>query len=139
MRGGTGIIRARAPLLLCESFHLFTQWKAELDERFGLVFEILDCAYLTRMRRERGFGVNPWRTYSRFLVFHNLLSDPVYSHPMREWLGPFLPVSLLILKEARYVAPASGRRYGIETKFTRAVRELSGNRLAFLDFPLRQG
>lgn len=34
------------------------QWKAELEERFGLVFEILDRAYLTRMRRERGFGVN---------------------------------------------------------------------------------
>jgi hypothetical protein len=34
------------------------QWKAELEERFGLVFEVLDRAYLTRMRRERGFGVN---------------------------------------------------------------------------------
>ena len=30
------------------------QWKAELEERFGLVFEILDRAYLTRMRREMG-------------------------------------------------------------------------------------
>lgn len=39
------------------------QWKAELEERFGLVFEILDRTYLTRMRRERGFGVNPWRTH----------------------------------------------------------------------------
>jgi hypothetical protein len=34
------------------------------------VFELLDRAYLTRMRRERGFGVNPWRTHSRFLVSH---------------------------------------------------------------------
>ena len=49
------------------------QWKAELDEHFGLVFEILDRAYLTKMRRERGFGVNPWQTHSRFLVSHNLL------------------------------------------------------------------
>jgi SNF2 family DNA or RNA helicase len=52
------------------------QWKAELEERFGLVFELLDRAYLTRMRRERGFGVNPWRTHSRFLISHNLLIDP---------------------------------------------------------------
>jgi hypothetical protein len=44
------------------------QWKGELEERFGLIFEILDRTYLTRMRRERGFGVNPWRTHSRFLV-----------------------------------------------------------------------
>lgn len=102
------------------------QWKAELEERFGLVFEILDRAYLTRMRRERGFGVNPWRTHSRFLVSHNILIDPTYADPMREWLGPLLPGSLLILDEAHHAAPASSGRYGIETKFTRAIRDLSG-------------
>jgi SNF2 family DNA or RNA helicase len=102
------------------------QWKAELEERFGLVFELLDRGYLTRMRRERGFGVNPWRTHSRFLVSHNLLIDPVYADPLREWLGPFLPGSLLILDEAHHAAPSSGGRYGIETKFTRAVRDLTG-------------
>jgi superfamily II DNA or RNA helicase len=102
------------------------QWKAELEERFGLVFEFLDRTYLTRMRRERGFGVNPWRTHSRFLVSHNLLIDPTYADPLREWLGPFLPGSLLILDEAHHAAPASGGRYGIETKFTRAVRDLAG-------------
>jgi superfamily II DNA or RNA helicase len=102
------------------------QWKAELEERFGLVFEILDRGYLTRMRRERGFGVNPWRTHSRFLVSHNLLLDPAYADPLREWLGPLLPGSLLILDEAHHAAPASGGRYGIETKFTRAVRDLAG-------------
>ena len=102
------------------------QWKAELEERFGLVFELLDRAYLTRMRRERGFGVNPWRTHSRFLISHNLLIDPTYTDLMREWLGPMLPGSLLILDEAHHAAPASGGRYGIETKFTRAVRDLAG-------------
>ena len=102
------------------------QWKAELEERFGLVFEVLDRAYLTRMRRERGFGVNPWRTHSRFLVSHNLLIDPTYADPLREWLGPLLPGSLLILDEAHHAAPSSGGRYGIETKFTRAIRDLAG-------------
>ena len=101
------------------------QWKAELEERFGLVFEILDRAYLTRMRRERGFGVNPWRTHSRFLVSHNLLIDSTYTDLMREWLGPMLPGSLLILDEAHHAAPASGGRYGIETQFTRAIRDLT--------------
>jgi superfamily II DNA or RNA helicase len=101
------------------------QWKAELEERFGLIFEILDRAYLTRMRRERGFGVNPWRTHSRFLISHNLLIDPTYTDLMREWLGPMLPGSLLILDEAHHAAPASGGRYGIETKFTRVVRDLT--------------
>ena len=78
------------------------------------------------MRRERGFGVNPWRTHSRFLVSHNLLIDPGYADPLREWLGPMLPGSLLILDESHHAAPASGGRYGIETKFTRAIRDLAG-------------
>ncbi len=102
------------------------QWKSELEERFGLVFEVLDRAYFARMRRERGFGVNPWRTHSRFLVSHNLLTDPVYADPLREWLGPLLPGSLLILDEAHHAAPSSGGRYGIETRLTRAVRDLAG-------------
>ena len=102
------------------------QWRGELEERFGLVFEILDRRYLARVRRERGFGVNPWRTHSRFLISHNLLIDPAYADPMREWLGGLLPGSLLILDEAHHAAPSSGGRYGIETKFTRAVRDLCG-------------
>lgn len=102
------------------------QWKGELEDRFGLVFEILDRAYVARVRQERGFGVNPWRTHSRFLVSHNLLGDATYADPMREWLGPLLPGSLLILDEAHHAAPASGGRYGIETKFTRAVRDICG-------------
>ena len=102
------------------------QWKGELEDRFGLVFEILDRAYLARMRRERGFGVNPWMTHSRFLVSHNLLIDPSYADPMRAWLGAMRPGSLLILDEAHHAAPSSGGRYGIESKFTRAVRDLAG-------------
>ena len=102
------------------------QWKAEMEERFGLLFVILDRAYLARVRQEGGFGVNPWRTHSRFLVSHNLLIDPTYADPMREWLGGLLSGSLLILDEAHHAAPSSGGRYGIETKFTRAIRDLGG-------------
>ena len=87
---------------------LLEQWQGELEERFGLVFEILDRTYLAKVRRERGFGVNPWRTHSRFLVSHNLLIDPAYADPMREWLGSMLPGSLLILDEAHHAAPSSG-------------------------------
>lgn len=101
------------------------QWQAELEERFGLTFVLLDRAYVARMRRERGFGVNPWRTHSRFLVSHRLLIDSAYTDPLCEWLGPFLPGSLLVLDEAHHAAPASGNRYGIESKFTRAVRDLA--------------
>jgi superfamily II DNA or RNA helicase len=77
------------------------------------------------MRRERGFGVNPWRTHSRFLISHKLLIDSAYTDPMREWLGPMLPGSLLILDEAHHAAPASGGRYGVETHFTKAIRDMT--------------
>ena len=56
---------------------------------------------------------------------NNLLIDATYADPLREWLGPLLPGSLLILDEAHHAAPASGGRYGIETKFTRAIRDLA--------------
>lgn len=107
------------------------QWQSEMEDRFGLVFEILDRSYVARMRRERGFSVNPWRTHSRFLISHSLLRDPTYSEPMRQWLTETdghtgaLPGSLLILDEAHHAAPASRNRYAIESQFTRAVRELA--------------
>ena len=101
------------------------QWRAEMEERFGLRFEILDRRYFARMRHDRGYGVNPWRTHSRFLVSHNLLVSDTYAQPMREWLGDRLPGSLLILDEAHHAAPSSGGRYGIESKLTRAVREIA--------------
>ena len=102
------------------------QWRMEMEERFGLLFAHLDRAYVSRIRRERGFGANPWRTHTRFLVSHNLLRDPAYADPLREWLGERLPSSLLILDEAHHAAPSSSGRYGIESKFTRAVRDLAG-------------
>ena len=100
------------------------QWKGEMEERFGLIFQILDRHYLARIRRERGFGTNPWSTHSRFLVSHRLLADPTYADPMRAWLGAKRPGSLLVLDEAHHAAPSHRGRYGIESKFTRAVRDL---------------
>src|SRR5262245_19112121 len=121
------LLRKKAKVIVVATpASVLKQWKGELEDRFGLVFEILDRAYLTRMRRDRGFGVNPWQTHSRFLISHNLLIDPLYADPMRVWLGSMKPGSLLILDEAHHAAPSSGGRYGIETKFTQAIRDLSG-------------
>jgi len=102
------------------------QWRSELEERFGLMFVVLDRDYFAQVRQERGFSVNPWNTHVGFLISHNLLIEPAYAEPMRAWMGEFLPGSLLILDEAHHAAPASGARYGIESKFTRAVRDLAG-------------
>src|SRR5213594_1721717 len=39
---------------------MLLQWREELESRFGLLFEILDKDFIAQIRRERGFGVNPW-------------------------------------------------------------------------------
>ncbi len=101
------------------------QWKEELDQRFGLTFVVLDRDYVRRMRQERGFGVNPWTTHSRFVVSHHLLRDEDYASPLRDWLATFAAQSLLILDEAHNAAPASGARYAIDSQFTKAVRDLA--------------
>ena len=93
---------------------LLDQWRDEMATRFGLAFAILDRAYVTRMRRERGFAINPWTTHSRFLVSHRLLIDEAYASGLRDWLGEFAPQSLLILDEAHNAAPSSGAQYAID-------------------------
>jgi hypothetical protein len=101
------------------------QWRDELEQRFGLGFEVLDKDYVTCVRRERGYGTNPWATHARFLISHRLLIDEAYAGPLRDWLGDFRPGSLLVLDEAHHAAPSSGARYAIDSKITRAVRDLA--------------
>jgi len=105
--------------------NMLIQWQEEMDLRFGLRFEILDRAYLEKIRQERGYAVNPWTTFPRFLVSHNLLIDETYMSPLRDWLGAIRVDSLFILDEAHHAAPASGIRYAIDSKFTRAIRDLA--------------
>ena len=104
---------------------MLLQWKEEMESRFGLIFEILDRQYLAKVRQDRGFAVNPWSTHTRFLLSSRLLIDETYAAPLRDWLGELRPGSLLILDEAHHAAPSSGRRYAIDSKITRAMRDVA--------------
>jgi ERCC4-related helicase len=104
---------------------MLLQWKEELEARFGLQFEILDKEYIQHVRRDRGFGVNPWTTHPRFLVSQRLLVDEAYSGPLMDWMTEFRPGTLLILDEAHHAAPSSGQRYAIDSHITRAIRDLA--------------
>ncbi len=106
------------------------QWRDELESRFGLTFVVLDRDYVLEKRRERGYGVNPWATHSRFVISHALLRDEHYAAPLRSWLQgdaePGLPRgTLLILDEAHNAAPASGARYAVDSRLTRVLRDLA--------------
>ncbi|KQM84920.1 hypothetical protein ASE67_14585 [Sphingomonas sp. Leaf23] len=102
-----------------------TQWRDELQSKFGLAFEIIDARHLEALRRRRGYGANPWAAGSRFILSHRLLGDEAYVAPLRDVLEDFRARSLLILDEAHHAAPAGGGRYAIESQFTRSLRDLS--------------
>ncbi len=112
-------------VVVCCPPSVLLQWRDELEQRFGLTFQIYDRAYVAAMRRERGWGVNPWDTHTRFLLSHSLLRDETYAGPLRAWLGDFCPASLLILDEAHHAAPASSARYAIDSHLTRVVRDVA--------------
>ena len=116
--------RVNEVVVACPPAMLF-QWKGELESRFGLTFEIFDRNYVERIRRTRGYGVNPWNTFPRFLISQRLLIDETYAGPLRAWLDNIRPGSLLILDEAHHAAPASGSRYAIDSKITKAIRDLA--------------
>src|SRR4029078_1189545 len=81
--------------------------------------------YMKKVRQERGFGVNPWGTHTRFLVSNRLLIDERCACPRRDLLGTFRTGSLFILDEAHHAAPSSGQKYAIDSQITRAVRDLA--------------
>ncbi|MDR1011563.1 MAG: DISARM system SNF2-like helicase DrmD [Opitutaceae bacterium] len=116
--------RVREVVVTCPP-SMLKQWQDELDSRFGLRFEILDREYVERIRRERGYAVNPWDTFPRFLISQRLLIDESHAAPMRVWLGNLRPGSLLILDEAHHAAPSSGGKYAIDSKITRAIRDVA--------------
>jgi superfamily II DNA or RNA helicase len=116
--------RVREIVVACPP-SMIPQWRDELEARFGLTFEVLDRKYIERVREERGYGVNPWATFPRFLVSHKLLIDETYAGPLRAWLDNLRPGSLLILDEAHHAAPSSGTRYAIDSRITRAVRDIA--------------
>ena len=116
--------RVREIVVACPPTML-PQWKDEMEARFGLTFQILDRNYIDQVRQQYGFAVNPWTTFPRFLVSQNLLIDEAYAGPLCAWLDNFRAGTLLILDEAHHAAPSSGARYAIDSRITRAIRDIA--------------
>ena len=111
--------------VICVPPSVVRQWQSEMEERFGLTFVIYDRDYVSRVRQERGYAVNPWKTHTRFILSHALVRDEVYAAPLRDWLGEFAGGSLLILDEAHNFAPSSAGKYAIDSRLTRSMRDLA--------------
>ena len=119
--------RKVSDIVVCCPPSMLLQWREEMDSRFGLLFQIIDRAYVHRIRKERGYNVNPWGTHNRFIISHNLIKDEEYASDLRNWLGRDLvrPRSLLILDEAHHAAPAAAGAYAITSQFTRQIMEIA--------------
>lgn len=102
------------------------QWRDELERRFGQRFEVYGRGFVARRREERGFGVNPWATFPRFIVSYQTLRRREHWEPLLQHLGEDARRSLLILDEAHTAAPASrSPRYATDSDITKAIRTLA--------------
>ena len=121
--------QVRKILVVCPP-SLCGKWQREMRDRFGLGFEVVDREYVRRLRRERGVGVNPFRSHPRLIVSLEWLK---LDAQMR-WFEEFLPpdpnthpraFDLLIVDEAHLIAPAAVGRYAKPSLRTRALRTLA--------------
>jgi superfamily II DNA/RNA helicase len=116
--------RVRTVLVLCPA-SLQEKWQAEMDEKFGLDFQIIDTDYVKTLRRQQGLHANPWTSHPRLItsmdwakqgeglrLFKQVLPHHV-GHPRR--------FDMLIIDEAHNVGPTVGK-YSVENQRTRLVR-----------------
>jgi len=110
--------------VICAPPSVVHQWRDEMEQRFGISFEVYDRAYINEHRRQRGFGANPWMSHHFFIVSHAMIRRHEHFTLLKDWLGKSSPQSLLILDEAHHAAPASGSHYAIDSKLTQTMRAL---------------
>ncbi len=121
--------QAQKILVVCPP-SLCLKWQREMREQFGLGFEIVDTDHVHRLRRQRGVGVNPFRSHPRLIVSMEWVK---FESQMR-WFDEFLPpdpneypraFDLLIVDEAHRIAPSAAGRYARDSLRTKAMRRLA--------------
>ena len=121
--------QAQKILVVCPP-SLCRKWQREMSEQFGLAFQIVDAEHVRQLRRERGVGVNPFRSHPRLIVSMEWVK---FESQMR-WFDEFLPpdpntypraFDVLIVDEAHQIAPSAVGRYAKESLRTKAMRRLA--------------
>lgn len=120
--------RARSVFIVCPA-SLQVKWQAEMQEKFGLEFRIVDTEYVKRLRRERGIHLNPWTSYPRLVTSMDWMKSGEGYRLLKDVLPPHRTYprifDILVVDEAHNVAPASASLYALESQRTRAIRTLA--------------
>ncbi len=111
-------------LIVCPA-SVCLQWQGEMEKRFGLRFEIYNRAFVGKRRQERGFGVNAWATYPRFIISLQTIRRPEYRDLLLAHLGDRAKRSMLIVDEAHNAAPSSATKYAVDSSTTRVIRDIA--------------
>jgi superfamily II DNA or RNA helicase len=130
--------RARSVVIVCPP-SLSLKWQDEMQEKFGLRFEIVNSELMARVRRTHGLNANPFRLFPRVIVSmawlpslraQRLLRD-VYADVRDASSARRYAFDVLVVDEAHHVAPASPtappgfKRYAVDSDRTIATRALA--------------
>lgn len=121
--------RARTVLVVCPA-SLTLKWQAEMHDRFGLEFQIVDSDAVRALRRERGVGANIWTHFPRLIVSIDWLKTPRAMALLDEVLPHDAAVyprrfDLLVVDEVHQCAPAGRGAYATDSQRTLALRKIA--------------
>jgi len=120
--------RARTILIVCPA-SLQLKWQAEMQEKFGLEFRVVDTSYLKELRRSRGIHANPWSSFPRLITSMDWLKSEIPLRFMRDAIPPQpsypRTFDLLIVDEAHNVAPSGTGNYALDSLRTQAIRTIA--------------
>jgi superfamily II DNA or RNA helicase len=123
--------RARTVLVVCPA-SLCLKWQAEMHDRFGLEFQIVDADAVRHVRRERGVGANVWTSFPRLIVSIDWLKAPRAMALLDAVLPPDANVyprkfDLLVVDEVHQCAPAGRGAYATDSLRTIALRKIASH------------